>query len=254
MYKTYLFDLDGTVFTGSEPIPTAITFIRALADRNIPYYFITNNSTKTPDVVVGKLRAMGVTVDVSQIVTSAVATAAYVADNYPDASVFAIGEDGLKKALKQAGVHIVDDADAGLVVAGLDSHFTYEKLAIAQAAILNGAVFVGTNADVKLPHEQGFLPGAGAVLAAIATASGTEPFVVGKPMRPILEYVFERFDLDKSSTVLVGDNYDTDILGGIQFGIETIFVETGVHEREYVFAHEQRPTYILTSLADADSL
>ncbi|TLG74345.1 TIGR01457 family HAD-type hydrolase [Culicoidibacter larvae] len=254
MYKTYLFDLDGTVFTGNEPISAAIAYLQRLADTNVPYYFITNNSTKTPDSVVEKLRGMGVAVDVSQVVTSAIATAGYVAVNYPNAKVFAIGEQGLFEALKQANVCVVDNGDADLVVAGLDSGFDYKKLAIAQQAILNGAVFIGTNGDVKLPHEHGFLPGAGAILAAIATASGAEPFVIGKPMRPILEYVFERFDLDKVSTVLVGDNYDTDILGGIQFGIDTIFVETGVHKQEYVFSFEQRPTYILTSLDDADSL
>ncbi|MBM7542094.1 TIGR01457 family HAD-type hydrolase [Amphibacillus cookii] len=248
-YAGYLIDLDGTVYNGTEKIPEAIDFVKNLKQQNIPYLFLTNNSTKHPRDVAAKLRDMDVPAREEDVFTTSMATATYIAEQAPNARVYAIGEEGLTLALEEAGLTLTDEA-IDYVVMGLARNITYEKLAIGALAIRNGAKFVATNGDVALPSERGFLPGAGSLISVLSVTTGVEPLFIGKPESIIVEQALEVLGTNKASTVMVGDNYYTDILAGIQAGIDSLLVFSGVTTKEELKSIKVKPTYTIDSLSD----
>lgn len=248
-YAGYLVDLDGTVYNGTEKIEDAVNFINALADSGIPYLFLTNNSTKHPRDVAAILEGMGMQAEESQVFTTSMATAKYVSDEKPGAKVFAIGEEGLHFALEDAGLTLTEE-DAEYVVMGLHREITYEMLAKGALLIRKGAKFVATNSDVALPSERGFLPGAGSLISVLSVSTGVEPTFIGKPEAIIVEQALDVLGTAKMETLMVGDNYDTDILAGIRAGIDTLLVYTGVTTKEALKKVEEKPTYQVNSLAD----
>ncbi|MBM7838289.1 4-nitrophenyl phosphatase [Alkalihalobacillus xiaoxiensis] len=242
-YKSYLFDLDGTIYHGNKAISSAIQFLNQLELKNIPYGFVTNNSTQTPDQVAKKLTNLGVKVEARQVVTSSIATAAYVRKHYRDVSVFVIGEVGLQEAFSQ---YRQDSIRPNLVVVGLDRKITHDKMSVAARCIVNGATFIATNPDRMITQENGLVCGNGAIAQAIAYAANTEPVVIGKPSAEILHTAVNQLGFNALETVFVGDNYETDILAGIRAKMDTIHVQTGVTVSCQSF--DEQPTYSIPSL------
>lgn len=248
-YAGYMIDLDGTIYRGKEKIPAAKRFIERLQEHDIPFLFVTNNSTQAPIKVVENLaNNFDIHVKEENVYTSALATADYIADlNKDKRSVYVIGEVGLKQAILDKGFHF-EETNPDYVVVGLDYDVTYHKFELATLAIKRGAKFIGTNADTNLPNERGLVPGAGSVIALVECSTQQKATYIGKPETIIMEKALERLGLPKDEVVMVGDNYMTDIKAGTNFGIDTMLVYTGVSTRELVRKQEIAPTIELGSL------
>lgn len=246
-YKGYLIDLDGTMYKGSERIEAASDFAKRLRAKGIPYLFVTNNSTRRPEQVAEKLRSFDIPADSSQVFTTSQATASYISEQKPRAKVYMIGEEGLQYALEERGL-VPAGEDADFVVVGLDRGVTYEKLAVACLAVRNGAVFLSTNGDIAIPTERGLLPGNGSITSVIAVSTQVQPVFIGKPEAIIMEQALEVLGTAKEETLMVGDYYDTDILAGMNAGMDTLLVHTGVTTRAMMGSYEKKPTYAIDSL------
>lgn len=248
-YAGYMIDLDGTIYRGKEKIPAAKRFIERLQEHDIPFLFVTNNSTQAPIKVVENLaNNFDIHVKEENVYTSALATADYIADLDKDKrSVYVIGEVGLKQAILDRGFRF-EETNPDYVVVGLDYDVTYHKFELATLAIKRGAKFIGTNADTNLPNERGLVPGAGSVIALVECSTQQKATYIGKPETIIMEKALERLGLPKDEVVMVGDNYMTDIKAGINFGIDTMLVYTGVSTRELVRKQEIAPTIELGAL------
>lgn len=247
-YKAYLIDLDGTMYKGTDEIDGASQFIDYLNEHQIPHLYVTNNSTKTPDQVADKLHEMNIDATPDEIVTSALATADYISEQSPGASIYMLGGEGLHSALTEAGLVVKNDENVDYVVIGLDENVTYEKLAIATLAVRKGATFISTNPDVSIPKERGFLPGNGAITSVVSVSTGVQPQFIGKPETIIMNKSLELLQLNKEEVAMVGDLYDTDIMSGINVGIDTIHVQTGVTTLEEIQTKDIPPTYSFKDL------
>lgn len=247
-YKAYCFDLDGTVYRGDEPIIEAVEFVNKLQRMGIDPFFVTNNASKTAAQQMAKLKSYGIDTSESQIMTSAIAAAFFIKEQYPDARVYMIGEIGLREALETQGIELVED-DADVVVMGIDREITYEKLARACIEVRNGAKFIATNSDKVFPTERGLIPGNGSFVSLIEAATDVKALYIGKPQSHMLEAIMEKHGFRKDEMVMIGDNYTTDILAGIQFGIDTVHVNTGVTPTELVKSESAEPTYLLENLS-----
>lgn len=248
-YKGYLLDLDGTMYRGSEPIQSAIKFVQKLFDKNIPYLFVTNNSSQTPEAVVEKLTAMNVPVTVDQVMTSSIATARYIRQRSKGAHCYVIGETGLIKALENERL-IVSDANSEYVIMGIDRQITYEKLAKASLYIRAGAKFIATNSDKAIPTEHGLVPGNGALTSVVSVSTAEKPIFIGKPEPIIMEQALEKIGLTKNEVIMVGDNYETDIMAGIRSHIDTLMVFTGVTPLSVYDELPTKPTYFVKNLSE----
>lgn len=248
-YKAYCIDLDGTVYRGTEPIQETVNFVHQLQSRGIEPFFVTNNASQTPDQVMDKLHGFDIVAKRSHIMTSAIAAAKYIAYHYPGMTVSMIGERGLEEALLENGVNLVSSSP-DLFVMGIDRSITYEKIAQACLDIRNGAIFISTNSDRAFPSERGLMPGNGALTAVIQTSTGVEPIFIGKPQGYMLEIIQLEHQFQKEEMVMIGDNYDTDIMAGINFGIDTIHVNTGVTSTEDVLTKSVQPTVSFETLLE----
>lgn len=250
LYKGYLIDLDGTVYRGKERIPSAEAFVRTLQERQIPYLFVTNNATKTPEEVVHFLKDhCELETSSEHVYTSGMAAVDYVRDRYPNARTYVVGETALKKQVAEAGLTLSEEG-IEVVIQALDREATYTSLTKASNAIRNGAAFISTNPDTNLPTEKGFVPGAGALTAFLKTSTQQNPIVIGKPFAPIMEGALKRIGLQKEEVAMVGDNYNTDILAGIHYGIDTILTLTGFTSQEDLIGTEEQPTHLVTDLSE----
>lgn len=246
-YKGYLVDLDGTMYKGKQRIEEAAPFITRLKNKDIPYIFVTNNSTSSPEEVAKKLvNHFDVPAEASEIYTSSLATADYL-KTLEGNKVLVVGERGLVEALTQAGFELTSE-DPDHVVVGLDRNINYEKVVQATLAIQKGASFIATNKDTNLPTERGLVPGAGSLVAMIETATQTPPTFVGKPEAIMMAGAVEKIGLNKEDVLMVGDNYETDILAGINNGIDTLLVLTGFTSRDDLKLVNTQPTYIVETL------
>lgn len=246
-YKGYLIDLDGTMYKGSERIEAASDFVKRLREKEIPYLFVTNNSTRTPAQVAKKLQEFDIPAEEDLVFTTSQATANYIYDMKKDASVYVIGEEGLHTALKERNFQSAGE-NADFVIVGLDREITYEKLAVACLAVRNGAVFISTNADIALPTERGFMPGNGSITSVVSVSTQTKPIFIGKPESIIMEQALKVLGTDKEETLMVGDYYDTDILAGMNAGMDTLLVHTGVTTKEMLTGYKRQPTYTVDTL------
>lgn len=250
--EAFIFDMDGVLYRGKQALPGVNEIIAALEARGLPYLLATNNSTATPADYVRRMAEYGVTVTESHLQTSATATRDYLKRELPDGAVLLpIGAPALTEQL-QAGTtfKITDDPaeDVAAVVVGLDQGFTYERMTRAMKAIRNGARFIATNADATLPVEDGVLPGAGTMIAAIATASGRQPTVIGKPETLMMTSAVAQLGTSASKTVMIGDRLDTDILAAARAGLTTALVLTGVTTRDDLAGSDIVPDYVFTDL------
>lgn len=226
-WRAYLIDLDGTMYHGNRIIPGAAELIVNLQDNGIPYLYVTNNSSRTPEDVASHLREMGIPAVEKEVCTSAVAAAQYIATISPGAKVAPIGEKGLLHALDEAGL-VVDEEHPDFVVQGIDRSFTYETLTRATRWITSGARYVLTNPDLLLPSHDGLVPGAGSISASIRAATGVEPIIIGKPSDVIMKFAIERLGLRNEEVAVIGDNMLTDISAGVHAGCGSILTLTGV--------------------------
>ena len=244
-------DMDGVLWRGNTPLPGLGVFFGFLRERGIPFVLATNNASKAPEVYVARLAERDVTVARNEILTSALATADYLRGLHPAGTpVYVVGGPGLRVALADAGFTVVENPDrpVEVVVAGIDFELTYEKLARAATYIQRGAGFVGTNPDPTYPSEEGNLPGAGTILAAIRTCTGVEPTVIGKPGRAMFDVAVARTGRPRERTAMVGDRLDTDVLGARRAGLATILVTTGVDDAAAIVAKGIRPDAVFDGL------
>lgn len=243
-------DLDGVLYRGDAAIVDAIEAFERWQAAGLPFCFVTNNSTHTPEDVACKLATFGLAIGPNQVVTSAIAAAEIARANYPDAKrVYVIGAASLSNAVAAVGLDI-SDQEPEIVVMGLDRHITHEKTRIAVEAILNGAAFIGTNPDLLLPTANGFEPGAGAMITAVAAATQAKPLIVGKPEPHMIETALSRLGTVRSATLMIGDQIATDIQAGKRAGLPTVLVTTGVPPREDPAL--ARPDFIVSSLAEIE--
>lgn len=246
-----MIDLDGTMYRGTELIEEARDFVKKLRELNIPYLFVTNNSSRTPAQVADKLRAFSIPTEDEQVFTTSQATANYVYNLNKDASIYVIGEEGIRTAISEKGFRLAEE-NADVVVVGIDREISYEKLTVGCLAVRNGATFISTNGDIAIPTERGLLPGNGSLTSIIAVSTKTKPIFIGKPESIIMEQALAVLGTTLEETIMVGDNYDTDILAGINAGMDTLLVHTGVTKKEHLPTIDVKPTYIVDSLADWD--
>ena len=251
-YKGYLIDLDGTIYKGKDRIPAGEAFVHELQRRNLPYLFVTNNTTRTPETVQAMLaEQFNVETPIETIYTATLATVDYLNDKNLGKKVYVIGDVGLKQAIAEAG-YVEDTDNPDYVVVGLDWEVDYEKLSIATLAIQKGAHFVGTNPDLNIPTERGLMPGAGSIITLIEVATRVKPVYIGKPNAIIMEKAVEHLGLPRQEVIMVGDNYLTDIRAGIDNDIPTLLVTTGFTKPEEVPGLPIQPDYVLSSLAEWD--
>jgi HAD superfamily hydrolase (TIGR01457 family) len=247
-YDTVLFDLDGVLYRGPETIPGAPGAVEEVRRRGVRVAFVTNNSSRTPEQVAGKLAGHGVEARVEEVITSAMATAELLgpADGR---TAFVVGEDGIREALRDAGFALVDeDADrADIVCVGVDTHVTYARLRTAALLVERGARLIATNADASFPAPDGLWPGAGAVLAAITTTIGHGPeAIAGKPHPPLLRTALDR--IGGRHPLVVGDRLDTDIDGAAAVGWDSLMVLTGVSTEADLLGAPNLPSHLGATL------
>ncbi|RYL95668.1 TIGR01457 family HAD-type hydrolase [Sporolactobacillus sp. THM7-4] len=248
-YDGFLLDLDGTVYRGKEEIPEAVEFVKELKSRGLRYLFVTNNSTRTKEAVSDQLSGFGIPCTPDDVLTTSMATARYIKSKKTDASVYYIGEEGLVQAMEAADLHY-EENNPDFVAFGMDRRITYEKYARACLAVRGGSIFVSTNPDVALPTERGLLPGNGSLTSVISVSTGVRPVFIGKPEPIIVEQALEKLGTTKERTLMIGDNYDTDIQAGIRTGLDTLNVLTGVTSEQALKTKEIQPTYVLHSLSE----
>lgn len=250
--KAWIFDMDGVLYRGAEPLPGVGDLFAALELRERAFMLATNNSMSTADEYVKKLATMSISVPPEAILTSAMATRDFLRrDLGEDLTLSIIGMPALTRQLLE-GTNFTDvtatATQPDAVVIGLDKIFTYEKLAMANSAIRAGARFVATNTDATLPTEHGLIPGAGSIVAAIQTASGQAPVIVGKPEPLMLQMALSRMGVAPDEAVMVGDRLDTDIIAGERAGMLTLLVLTGVSTREEIAHSPSLPDLVFTDL------
>jgi NagD protein len=252
--NSWLMDMDGVLVREEQAVPGADRFLAALKQRELPFLVLTNNSIYTPRDLAARLRTSGLDVPEQSIWTSALATAGFLADQRPGGSAFVIGEAGLTTALHDEG-YTLTERDPDYVVLGETRTYSFERITTAIRLIGGGARFIATNPDPTGPSTTGPLPATGAVAALISRATGVEPYYVGKPNPLMMRSALNAIDAHSETTAMIGDRMDTDIVAGLEAGLETILVLTGVTAESETERYPFRPSRILPSVAElADEL
>jgi 4-nitrophenyl phosphatase len=247
-----IFDMDGVLWRGGKPLPGIKTTFSRLRERQIPFVLATNNATQTFEEVRSRMEMAGVAVEPNEVLTCAVGAASYLQQHVPvGSSIYAIGAPALHRALEEVGYLVQESSDdVTAVVVGMDWSLTWEKLAEANYALMNGAFFLGTNPDVSFPTERGLAPGNGAILAALETATGREATIFGKPEPYLFIEALQRMGTPATHTVAVGDRLETDILGGKRAELPTSLVLTGVTTKEQVAISDIQPDWVFMDLEE----
>jgi NagD protein len=247
--RSWLMDMDGVLVREEHAIPGADQFIARLRERGVPFLVLTNNSIYTQRDLAARLRTSGLDVPEEAIWTSALATARFLEDQRPEGSAFVIGEAGLTTALHAAG-YTLTDRDPDYVVLGETRTYSFERITRAIRLIESGARFIATNPDATGPTLDGPLPATGAVAALISRATGIEPYFVGKPNPLMMRSALNAIDAHSETAAMVGDRMDTDIVSGLEAGMETILVLTGLTTVADAERHPYRAARIVDSIAD----
>ncbi len=242
-------DMDGVLVREQQPIPGAGEWLSLLRERGTPFLVLTNNSIYTRRDLSARLAASGLEVPEQAIWTSALATARFLADQRPGGSAFVIGEAGLTTALHEAG-YTLTERSPDYVVLGETRTYSFERITHAIRLIGEGARFIATNPDATGPSSDGPLPATGSVAALISRASGAEPYFVGKPNPLMMRSALNAIDAHSETTTMIGDRMDTDVVSGLEAGMETILVLSGVTTREQAERYPFRATRIIDSIAD----
>ena len=249
-FRYLITDMDGVLWRGREPLPGLAAFFQFLRQHDIRFVCATNNASTLPEKLAERLQGWGAVVHPEEIVTSSIATADYLADTLSaGARLYVVGMEGLRVPLVQRGFEIADDRVAA-VVAGIDWHLTYDHLKRAALNIRAGAAFIGTNGDRTFPSNEGIIPGAGAILAAIETGSGVKPIVMGKPEPYLYETALKRMQAVPAQTLVLGDRLETDILGAVRLNLKSALVLSGVTTREQLAASDYQPDWVFDDVTD----
>jgi NagD protein len=245
--ECWLTDMDGVLVHENTPLPGAADLIAQWTAADIPFLVLTNNSIFTPRDLAARLRASGLHVPEERIWTSALATADFCASQIPGGSAFVIGEAGMTNALHEVGF-VLTETDPDYVVVGETRNYSFEAITRAIRLINNGARFIATNPDATGPSADGVLPATGAVTALISKATGKEPYVVGKPNPMMFRSAMNRIGAHSENTGMIGDRMDTDIVAGIEAGLYTVLVLTGISDQTEIEKYPFRPDEILAGV------
>ena len=246
---TWLTDMDGVLVHEGKALDGAAELIKQWQDSGTPFLVLTNNSIYTPRDLSARLRAGGLDVPEDRIWTSALATADFLKSQNPSGTAYVIGESGLTQALHDVG-YVQTDTNPDYVVLGETRNFSFENLTKAIRLINAGARFIATNPDATGPSAEGVLPATGAVAALITKATGKDPYIVGKPNPMMFRSAMRKIGAHSQSTGMIGDRMDTDVVAGIEAGLHTILVLTGISDEAEIQKYPFRPTEILMSVAD----
>ncbi len=248
--KALVLDMDGVLWRENEAIGDLNANFRKFEKAGLKVLMATNNSTKTPQQYVEKLAGLGATVSNDQIITSGMGVAYLLQKRFPNGgSIYVVGEPSLKLTIEEAGFTI-SEKDTIAVVGAVDRNITFEKLKIATLLIRSGVPFYATNPDRTFPTPEGLIPGSGAILAAITTATDVEPIIAGKPSSTLYDFALERLGTKPEETLAVGDRIETDILGGQQAGLRTALVLSGIASRAEGEAWQPAIDLIVPELGD----
>jgi NagD protein len=247
--RSWLMDMDGVLVSEEHAIPGAAEFLSRLRETGTPFLVLTNNSIYTRRDLAARLRSSGIDVPEESIWTSALATARFLEDQRPGGTAFVIGETGLTTALHEAG-YTMTERDPEYVVLGETRTYSFERITAAIRLVENGARFIATNPDPTGPSAQGPLPATGSVAALISHATGVDPYFVGKPNPLMMRSALNAIDAHSETTAMIGDRMDTDIVAGLEAGLETMLVLTGVTSREQAERFPYRPSRIVDSVAE----
>jgi NagD protein len=247
--ECWMTDMDGVLVHEGRLIPGADAFISRLRDTGRPFLVLTNNSIYTPRDLQFRLRTTGIDLPVESIWTSALATATFLDDQRPQGSAYVVGEAGLTTALHEIG-YVLTDNHPDYVVLGETRTYSFEAVTTAIRLIMAGARFVATNPDPTGPSREGILPATGSVAALISRATGVDPYFVGKPNPLMMRAALNRLQAHSETTAMVGDRMDTDIVAGLEAGMRTVLVLTGIMQADDVERFPYRPYRVVASIAD----
>jgi len=248
-FESYLMDMDGVVVREGDLVPGADRFLNRLTEAGRPFLILTNNSMYTARDLAARLASMGLDVPSGSIWTSALATARFLDDQRPGGSAFVLGESGLTTALHDVG-YTLSERSPDYVVLGETRTYSFERIAQAIRLVERGARFIATNPDATGPAPEGPLPATGSVAALISKATGVEPYFVGKPNPLMMRTALRVIEAHSESTVMIGDRMDTDILAGLEAGLETVLVLSGITDRSSIARFPFLPSRIVESVAD----
>ncbi|GAA1903978.1 HAD-IIA family hydrolase [Streptantibioticus ferralitis] len=247
--ESWLTDMDGVLIHEGTPIPGADEFLKRLRESGKPFLVLTNNSIYTPRDLHARLSRMGLVVPEENIWTSALATAKFLDDQRPGGTAYVIGEAGLTTALHDIG-YILSDVEPDYVVLGETRTYSFEALTKAIRLIDAGARFIATNPDEVGPSAEGALPATGSVAALITKATGKDPYFVGKPNPLMMRAGLNAIGAHSETSAMIGDRMDTDVLAGLEAGMETFLVLTGLTQPDDVERHPFLPSRVVNSIAD----
>jgi len=247
----YLIDMDGVLVHEDQPVPGADRFIKALQDNGLGFLVLTNNSIFTPRDLSARLGRVGIHVPPEKLWTSALATAQFLDEQRPGGTAHVVGEAGLTTALHEVG-YVLSDVDPDYMVLGETRTYSFEAITRAIRLISGGARFIATNPDPTGPSPAGPLPATGSVAALISRATGRQPYFVGKPNPLMMRSALRAIEAHSESTAIIGDRMDTDVVAGLEAGLETILVLSGVSTREQAEHYPYRPNRIVDSVADIE--
>lgn len=247
--RGFMCDMDGVIYHGNRLLDGVVEFVNWMQAEDKNFLFLTNSSQRTPRELQQKLERMGLRIGEDHFYTSALATAKFLQQQSPNCSVYAIGDAGLTNALYEAGISM-NDVNPDYVVVGETHNYNYESILRAVRFVLNGAKLIGTNPDLTGPDERGVVPACRALIAPIEIATGKSAYFVGKPNALMMRTGMKLLGVHSSEAVMVGDRMDTDMIAGIESGMDTCLVLTGVSTRETIELFPYRPVYVLDGVGD----
>jgi len=247
--KNFICDMDGVIYHGNNLIPHVKEFIEWLENNDKQFLFLTNGSGRSPRELAQKLERMGLHVGQEHFYTSAQATASFLQSQCPGGSAYVIGEPGLTYALYEAGFSM-NDVNPDYVVFGGPKSINYEQIEKASRLVMNGAKLIGTNSDLTDPSEHGIIPACRALISPIELTTGRKAYYVGKPNPLMMRHALKQLDCHRADAALIGDRMDTDIIAGIETGIDTVLVLSGVTTMEDLDKFPYRPKYILNDVGE----
>ena len=250
--KGYICDMDGVIYHGNQILPGVKEFVNWLYKNDKQFLFLTNSSQKTPEQLSKKLQIMGLKVGAEHFYTSALATAEFLSTQSPGCSAFVLGDNGITNALYEKGIEF-NDVDPDYVVIGETNNYNFENICKATKLVQNGARLIATNSDLTCPVENGFVPACKALVAPIELATLKKAYFVGKP-NPLMTRVamerFHKYNIHTKDVAMIGDRMDTDIIIGIESGLDPILVLSGCTKKEDVQEYPYRPRLILNGVGD----
>lgn len=247
--NAWLTDMDGVLVHEETPLPGAAEFISTLRETNTPFMVLTNNPIFTPRDLSYRLHKSGIEIPAENIWTSALATAAFVKTQIPGGTAYVVGEAGLTTALYEAGYTLTDN-DPDYVIIGETRNWSWEQLTKALQLIQNGARFICTNPDYTGPSSNGDLLAAGSIATMIHKASGYEPYFIGKPNAVFFRTAMNKLNAHSNTTAMIGDRMDTDVRAGLEAGVTTFLVMSGISDIDTVKKYPYRPSYVINGVSD----